>query len=72
MMPTAPILPRIMLREAGTFSFGRFGGTLLDILRMLSYWSMKKLARRIGEGALHEFLKRLQCVTSARATRPDT
>src|SRR5262252_2271835 len=42
-------------------SFGGFSlGGLLDPLRQLSYWTMKKRARSIGEGGMHSFLKDLQ------------
>jgi len=42
-------------------SFGESnGGVVLDMLRTLSYWSMKKRARRIGEGAMHDFVRTLQ------------
>jgi hypothetical protein len=42
-------------------SFGGLSlGGLLGPLRQLSYWTMKKRARSIGEGAMHNFLKRLQ------------
>jgi hypothetical protein len=35
-------------------------GGLLSPLRQLSYWTMKKRARTVGEGGMHEFLKKLQ------------
>ena len=57
-------------REAGSFD-GRifdFGG-LLGPLRQLSYWSMKKRARAIGEGGMHVFLKDLQTATAASGAR---
>lgn len=50
-------------------SFGLTGGgALLDKLRVLSYWSMKKRARRIGEGAVHDFVRALLRETAAQAT----
>jgi len=48
-------------------SFGGFSlGGLLDPLRQLSYWTMKKRARSIGEGGMHSFLEDLQNATPAR------
>ena len=48
-------------------SFGGLNlGSLLEPLRGLSYWTMKKRARSIGEGGMHSFLKDVQNVTSAR------
>lgn len=49
-------------------SFGSFGGQGKDLLRMMSYFSMKKRAREIGEGAVHNFVRQLQRATAARAT----
>lgn len=50
----------------GPASFGggviNLGG-LLGPLRQLSYWTMKKRARTIGEGGMHEFLKNMQTAT---------
>jgi len=52
--------------EAGA-SFGGLNlGSLLEPLRGLSYWTMKKRARSIGEGGMHSFLKDVQNATSAR------
>jgi hypothetical protein len=33
---------------------------LLSPLRQLSYWTMKQRARTVGEGGMHQFLRRLQ------------
>jgi hypothetical protein len=50
--------------------FGSFGlGGILGPLGQLSYWSMKKRARTVGEGGMHEFLKALQTTTAQRGTR---
>jgi hypothetical protein len=54
----------------GAASFGGIDlGGVLGPLRQLSYWTMKKRARSIGEGAMHEFLKKLQQATAERGTR---
>lgn len=46
-------------------SFGGINlGGLLGPLRQLSYWTMKKRARTIGEGGMHDFLKKLQTATA--------
>ena len=54
-------------------SFGGGGdenlGGILGPLRQLSYWTMKKRARSIGEGGMHSFLVNLQNATAARRTR---
>ena len=50
-------------------AFGESGlGGLLGPLRQLSYWTMKKRARTVGEGGMHVFLKKLQEATAARGT----
>lgn len=49
-------------------SFGAGGGAGLGLLRTLSYFSMKKRARVIGEGAVHTFVRALQRATADRAT----
>jgi hypothetical protein len=52
--------------EAGA-SFGGLNlGSLLEPLRGLSYWTMKKRGRSVGEGGMHSFLKDLQSASSAR------
>jgi hypothetical protein len=38
-------------------------------LGQLSYWTMKKRARTVGEGGIHRFLNDLQNVTAARRAR---
>jgi hypothetical protein len=45
-----------------------FGG-ILGIVRILSYWTMKKRARLIGENGMHCFVKELQRATAAQNTR---
>jgi hypothetical protein len=55
----------------GGASFGggiNLGG-LLGPLRQLSYWTMKKRARIVGEGGMHNFLKELQEATEAQKAR---
>jgi hypothetical protein len=49
----------------GTFSLGGF----LAPLRVLSYWTMKKRARNIGEGGMYLFVTKLMNATAARKTR---
>jgi hypothetical protein len=44
-------------------------GGLLGPLQQLSYWTMKKRARMIGEGGMHVFLKNLQAATADSHTR---
>jgi hypothetical protein len=36
------------------------GGAILSPLRQLSFWTMKKRARKVGEADMHNLLKRLQ------------
>jgi hypothetical protein len=60
--------------EAASDDSSQFGGAvnlggLLGPLRQLSYWSMKKRARTVGEGGMHLFLKNLQNATSGSKTR---
>jgi hypothetical protein len=51
-------------------SFGGLNlGGVLGPLRQLSYWTMKKRARTVGEGGMHTFLNNLQQVTAAQGTR---
>jgi hypothetical protein len=52
--------------EAGAAFGGINLGSLLEPLRGLSYWTMKKRARSIGEGGMHSFLTDLQNATPAR------
>jgi hypothetical protein len=56
--------------EQGASFGGDFNlGGLLGPLRQLSYWTMKKRARNVGEGGMHSFLKQLQQATAAQNTR---
>jgi hypothetical protein len=60
--------------DAGNDEAVSFGGSfnlggILGPLRQLSYWTMKKRARTVGEGGMHTFLKDLQMATAATATR---
>jgi hypothetical protein len=51
-------------------SFGGLSlGGVLGPLRQLSYWTMKKRARSVGEGGIHTLVNALQKATSAKATR---
>ncbi len=51
-------------------NFGELNlGGILGPLRQLSYWTMKKRARTVGEGGMHEFLKELQRATVQKGTR---
>lgn len=54
--------------EGSNFAGFDLGG-LLGPLRQLSYWTMKKRARSIGEGGMHEFLRRVQIATRDRRVR---
>lgn len=42
---------------------------ILGPLRQLSYWTMKKRARAVGEGGMHDFLNTLQRATETKGTR---
>jgi hypothetical protein len=60
--------------EAGNEGPASFGGGfnlggILGPLRQLSYWTMKKRARTIGEGGMHDFLKSMQNATAENQTR---
>jgi hypothetical protein len=51
-------------------SFGAFSlSSFLAPLRSLSYWTMKKRARTVGEGGMHSFVKDLQKATAAKGAR---
>jgi hypothetical protein len=65
-----PFDPDQMAAAQDGVSFGESNPVVvLDMLRTLSYWSMKKRARRIGEGAMHDFLRRLQQVIDRQRMR---
>jgi hypothetical protein len=55
--------------EGPSFAGGINLGGILGPLRQLSYWTMKKRARTVGEGGMHVFLTDLQTATAANATR---
>src|SRR5262249_45388284 len=60
--------------DAGNWEGASFGdgfnlGGILGPLRQLSFWTMKKRARIVGEGGMYRFLATLQNVTAAKATR---
>jgi hypothetical protein len=40
------------------------GGAILSPLRQLSFWMMKKRARKVGEGGMHDILNRLQSASA--------
>ncbi len=52
--------------EAGAAFGGINLGSLLEPLRGLSYWTMKKRGRSVGEGGMHTFLNDLQNATPVR------
>jgi hypothetical protein len=56
-------------KEQGASFAGFNFGDLLGPLRQLSYWTMKKRARAVGEGGMHTFLRDLQNVTASKKTR---
>jgi len=60
--------------QAAMEDSANFGGSvdlsgIFAPLGQLSYWTMKKRARTVGEGGIHSFLKDLQNATAARRTR---
>jgi hypothetical protein len=60
--------------EIASDDSAQFGGAvslggLLGPLRQLSYWTMKKRARTVGEVGMHQFLKDLQNATAGSNTR---
>ncbi|MEO8449261.1 MAG: hypothetical protein ABI647_05690 [Gemmatimonadota bacterium] len=55
--------------EETDFGGGLDLGGILGPLRQLSYWTMKKRARTVGEGGMHTFLKSLQQATASKGTR---
>src|SRR5260370_391889 len=56
------------LFEAQGAAFGGFDvfGGILGLLRVCSYWNMKKRARSVGEGGMHAFVNGLLRATSER------
>src|SRR3954454_2891828 len=55
------------MNSTGVAFAGGFVGGLLGPLRQLSFWTMKKRARTVGEGGMHQFTAQLQ--QSAPAAR---
>ena len=59
--------------QAAMEDSANFGGVDLSgifaPLGQLSYWTMKKRARTVGEGGIHDFLKDMQAATAQRGTR---
>lgn len=63
--------PDAAFASARNAPFGGFSlGGLLAPLRQLSYWTMKKRARMVGEGGFHELVSRLMEAHSADAVEP--
>ncbi|MHA6846933.1 hypothetical protein [Ralstonia syzygii] len=58
----APFDPdQALVNEAGlAFGGGNFGNVLLSPLRQLTFWTMKKRAKTVGENGLHPLLMRMQ------------
>ncbi len=48
------------MNSTGVAFAGGFVGGLLGPLRQLSFWTMKKRARTVGEGGMHQFVGQLQ------------
>jgi hypothetical protein len=65
-----PFDPEAMFEDQGV-AFGGFDvfGGILGLLRVCSYWNMKKRARTVGEGGMHAFVNGLQRATSERGVR---
>jgi hypothetical protein len=67
-----PFDPDAALEAGGDVNFGGaadvFSG-VLGVLRLCSYWTMKKRARTIGEQGMHALVNELQRATAARKTR---
>ena len=57
--------------ENSDVAFGGFDvfGGILGLLRLCSYWSMKKRARGVGESGMHDYVNSLQRVTAKRGVR---
>jgi hypothetical protein len=55
--------------EGPSFAGGFNLGGILGPMRQLSYWTMKKRARTVGEGGMHAFLKNLLVATTTQGTR---
>lgn len=63
-----PFDPDAALGAGDDVAFGGvdvFGG-ILGLVRLCSYWTMKKRARTVGEGGMHAFVRALQRTTRAR------
>ena len=56
------------LEDAANYGSFNLSGILAP-LGQLSYWTMKKRARTIGEGGMHPFLNELQTATAEQGTR---
>jgi hypothetical protein len=57
--------------ENSDVAFGGFDvfGGILGLLRVCSYWSMKKRARAVGETGMHAYVNSLQRATAQRGVR---
>ena len=66
-----PFDPDAAFEAGGQAAFGGFDvfGGLLGMVRLCSYWTMKKRARTTGEGGMHTMVSQLQRATSGRGTR---
>jgi hypothetical protein len=66
-----PFDPDAALRAGDEAAFGGYDifGGMLGLVRLCSYWTMKKRARSIGETGMHSFVNALQKATAARKTR---
>jgi hypothetical protein len=66
-----PFDPDAALEFGGEAAFGGFDvfDGLLGMVRVCSYWTMKKRARLVGEGGMHSFIKEVQRATAGRRTR---
>ena len=70
-----PTWPSIVERRVGRGQFGDAGflGGILGPLRQLSYWTMKKRARTVGESGMHQFVSELmKAAPSTRSPGWDT
>jgi hypothetical protein len=67
-----PFDPDAALAAGSDVDFGGAGdvfGGVLGVLRLCSYWTMKKRARTVGEHGMHAFVNDLQRATAVRNTR---
>jgi hypothetical protein len=55
--------------EAASFGGGFDLGGVLGPLRQLSFWTMKKRGRMVGEGGVHNFIVAIMTATAGRSVR---